>query len=155
MLVTSDLAEALDPAPRAAVALVHIVAERQRLEMLTALRRKTDLAVLVAVPADAPQQAVAALSRGASGCPLVPFDLPLLTAMIERELRHGGSQQDAMENLEELALDALKDVGAWTHSMAAELARILGTPALGVWVWHGETMTPLTEGSTRPPGGST
>ncbi|MHB2016914.1 MAG: serine/threonine-protein kinase [Candidatus Xenobia bacterium] len=153
VLVALDLPEALDLAGRASVVLVAVQAERTRLEMLNALRRQTDLPVLVAVPVDAPEQAVAALTRGASACPTVPFYLPLLTAMIEREVVRGRVEQAPAMHLDDLAFDALKDVAAWTRSMSVELARILGTPALGVWVWRGEKMMPLNEAATRPPGG--
>ncbi|MCU1349432.1 MAG: hypothetical protein JWO56_2462 [Acidobacteria bacterium] len=116
------------------------------LRIVRASRSVTDLPVIMATAKDQSQDVVAALRLGANDYVTKPLDFNVVLARVETQLslkrttdevkRLNAELEQAQERIAwliESSTNAMADIDAWSHAVAAELTRAIGARRITVW----------------------
>jgi CheY-like chemotaxis protein len=137
------------------------------LTLLRIIREKHSLAelpVLMATARGERSDLIEALRLGANDYLVKPLDYAIVHARLETQLRLKRANEQVLRlnrqlrqaheritRLVESSAEAFRDIGAWSHSIADDLASLVGAPAINVWLVEGTEIAPIDAGTAGAP----
>ncbi|HEV8267847.1 MAG TPA: protein kinase, partial [Thermoanaerobaculia bacterium] len=137
------------------------------LEEVRKSRSRAEFPVIMATARDASEDIVEALTRGANDYVTKPIDFGVVLARVETQIslkrardqvdglnRNLLAAQERIARLEASSDEAVRDVGAWSGTMAEDVAVTLGAAALGVFAFDNGEVEPLFSDGLPTPSGA-
>ena len=133
-----------------------------KVDGLTVLRiiREThslvELPVLMATARGERTDLIEALNLGANDYLIKPLDYAIVHARLETQLRLKLANEevlrlnrqlrqahDRITRLVESSVEAFRDIGAWSRTIADDLAVLVGAPSINIWLLDGDEIAPI------------
>ncbi|MCM2314016.1 MAG: response regulator [Thermoanaerobaculia bacterium] len=137
------------------------------LTLLRIIREKHSLAelpVLMATARGERADLIEALRLGANDYLVKPLDYAIVHARLETQLRLKRSNEevlrlnrqlrqanDRISRLVESSAEAFRDIGAWSRTIAEDLAVLVGAPSINVWLLEGDEIAPVAGDTADSP----
>jgi CheY-like chemotaxis protein len=137
------------------------------LTLLRIIREKHSLAelpVLMATARGERGDLIEALRLGANDYLVKPLDYAIVHARLETQLRLKRASEEVLRlnrqlrqaheritRLVESSVEAFRDIGAWSRTIADDLASLVGAPAINIWLVDGNEIAPVDVESADAP----